>query len=228
MGAIASLASAHFDVKPYVANGQIVTGGHDDAAGIDEPVVRVFGYDFGEDPADPFFAQDPGFNAPSGSGLPGGSQLRFDLLSSLFYWNGTGSPALTNASSESMTFSFGANTRNVTGSSGVQSGFSLQTVNADGSVHRHLNSFLNGSDGNALPASVDGVEAPAGIYVLAMELTSSDSTIASSEPFYVVFNNGLSESIHDEAIDYVASTLVPEPAMFAGMLSLTCIRRRRA
>lgn len=224
---IATLASAHFDVQPYVSGGQIITGGTDDATGTHEPVVRVFGYDFGEDPADPFFAQDPGFNAAAGSGLPGGSQLRFNVLSSLLYWNGTGSPAFTNPASESLTFSFGANSRTVTGTSGAQSGFSLQTVNADGSVHRHLNSFLNGSDGNAVPASIDGVEAPAGVYALAMQLTSSSTAVTASEPFYLVFNNGLSEQLHDQAIDFVATTLVPEPALLGSVALLPWAGRRR-
>lgn len=224
---LASIAGAHFDVKPYVAAGQIITGGHDDATNVDESVVRVYGYDFGEDPADPFFAQDPGFNAPAGSGLPGGSQLRFNLLSSLTYWNGAGTPTFT-APAESLIFSFGASTRTITGSSGSQSGFSLQTVAADGSAHRHLNAFLNGTDGNAVPASVDGVEAAAGVYVLAMELTSSDSSILASDPFYIVFNNGLEEAQHDEAIDFVQSTLVPEPTSMLGLVTLIGRRRRRS
>jgi hypothetical protein len=224
---IPSIALAHFDVRPYVSAGQIITGGHDDAAGIDEPVVRVFGYDFGEDPADPFFAQDPGFNAEAGSGLPAGSQLRFNVLSSLLYWNGSGAVSLIAPPTESMTFSFGANNRTISGGSGPQSGFSLQTVGSDGSVHRHLNAFLNGSDGNAVPASVDGVEAPAGVYALALELASSDAAIASSAPFYLVFNNGLSEEQHDQAIDFIASSIVPEPGLVAVAGLAPLLRRRR-
>lgn len=223
----ASLALAHSDVRPYVVAGQIVTGGHDDALGVDVPEMRVFGYDFGEDPSDPFFAQDPGFNAGAGSGLPAGSQLRFNVLSSLLYWDGSGSVAFTAPGAESLALSFGANTRTLTGGSGAQSGFSLQTVNADGSVHRHLNAFLNGADGNAVPASVDGVEAADGIYAFALELASSDSSIAASAPFYVVFNSGLDEDAHDEAIDYVANTLVPEPASAVLLAGFGALRRRR-
>ena len=88
--AIASAASAqHADIRPYVASGQIVTGAHDDSTGEDIAVVRAYGYDFGEDPADPYFIGDPGINAEAGSGLTPGSQLRFNVLGSLEYWNGT-------------------------------------------------------------------------------------------------------------------------------------------
>lgn len=223
----ASLALAHSDVRPYVSAGQIVTGGHDDALGVDVPVQRVFGYDFGEDASDPFFAQDPGFNAGAGSGLPAGSQLRFNLLSSLLYWDGSGAVAFTAPATDNLSFSFGANTRTATGGSGAQAGFALQTINTDGSVHRHLNAFLNGSDGNAVPASIDGIEAAAGIYALAFELTSSDSSIGAGAPFYVVFNSGLDENAHDDAIDFVASTLVPEPTSAAMLALAGCATRRR-
>ena len=186
--------------------------------------MRVFGYDFAEDPNDPYFAQDPGFNAPAGSGLPGGSQLSFNLLGSLSYWNGSGSPSFgALPSSESLRFNFGAQDRTVTAGSGFQTGFNLQTVNADGSMHRHLNSFLQGSDGNSIPAADgpwgagDGIQAADGIYLLSMQLTDSDPGTASSNPFWIVFNNGMPEQIHDEAIDFVQSNIVPEPASIGAM-----------
>jgi hypothetical protein len=228
-------AEAHFDVRPYVTDDTIVTGGHDDGTNQDLPVVRVFGYDFAEDPADPYFAQDPGFNAAAGSGLPAGSQLSFNLRGPLSYWDGVGSPSFgAFPSEESILFNFGASNRVVTGASGFQTGFNLQTVNADGSIHRHLNSFLWGSDDNAVPAGPgpwgagDGIQAADGIYLLEMELDSSSSSIANSLPFWVVFNNGLDEEVHDAAIAHVEETLAPEPNSLALLtLAAAGLLRRR-
>lgn len=223
----ATSAFAHFDAVPYVADDQIVTGGHDDGTNEDLPVARVFGYDFGEDPNDPFFAQDPGFNAATGSGLPVGQSLSFNILGSLGYWDGTGAVAFTApASSESVRLNFGATNRTIDGSSAAQSGFSLGTIGAGGTLHKHLNAFLQGSDGNAVPAGAgawgagDGVEAAAGVYLIELQLTvNGASGIADSLPFWIVYNNGLDEELHDEAIDWVQANLVPEPASMA-LLSL--------
>src|SRR5688572_5748786 len=69
----------HADVSTRVSGGRIVTDAFDDSTGTLTPDARVFGYDFREDPLDPYFAGDPGFNAFAGSGLPSGSQLRFNV-----------------------------------------------------------------------------------------------------------------------------------------------------
>ena len=225
----ASFAHADFDIRPYVAGGQIITGGHDDGTGEDIDASRAFAYAFGEDPADPYFTQDPGFNAEANSGLPGGSQLMFNILGPLTYWTGSGLPSFGGVpSNESLTFSFGAQSRNITGTSAAQSGFNLQTVNADGSSHRHLNAFLNGADGNAVAG--DGVVAADGVYAVLLELASSSPAIKSSDPFYVVYGNGVDDAAVDAAASSLSATLVPEPttlAALAGAGILALARRRR-
>ncbi|WP_428938791.1 hypothetical protein [Fontivita pretiosa] len=223
----APMAMAHYDIRPRVEDGRIVTDGFDDALGSTEPHLRVFGYDFAENPDDPFFAQDPGFNSPAGSGLPVGSQLRFDILGPLQYWSGVGAVSFASVSGgQTLELNFGTATRTITGSSTFQSGFAIQTVGAGGTVHRHLNSFLNGPDGNSVPAGSgswgagDGVEAAAGAYLFSIELQiDPDNGIVSSEPIYIVFNHGLSETAHAAAIEWVQNVLVPEPAT-VGMLLL--------
>ena len=97
----AAASAQHADISPRVQAGRIVADAFDDATGETTPDPRVFGYDFQEDPLDPYFAADPGFNARAGSGLPAGSQLgfgvpggaRFGLPANLSYWGGTGSRA---------------------------------------------------------------------------------------------------------------------------------------
>lgn len=225
----------HADVVPRVENGRIVTGGHEDATGEEFPSLRVFGYDFGEDPLDPYFAADPGFNAPAGS-LPGNSQLRFDIPSSaaaglpvnLSYWDGTGGVTFTApASGETLRINLGAQNATLGSGTGAVAGFAIATATSEGSLHRHLNALLNGSDGNNDPA--DGNPPAGGIYVLSMELSSSDPAVAPSLPIYLVYNNGLSEEAHGAAIDFVRTNIIPEPGA-ATLLVLplaTLLRRRR-
>lgn len=233
-----SLLDAHSDIRPRVQAGKIVADGFDDGTSALEPNLRVFGYDFGENTDDPFFTQDPGFNSASGSGLTAGSSLSFSLLGSLGYWNGTGgvsfSPVTTG---ETFALNFGAQTRTVAGSSTPQAGFAIQTIGAGGTVHRHLNAFLNGPDGNTLPAGAgswgagDGVQAANGVYLFAIQLSQDPAGgIAPSDPIYLAFNNGLTEELHDQAIEWINANLVPEP----GTLCLLAIaaglgfgRRRR-
>jgi hypothetical protein len=184
------------DVVPAASAGKIVTGAHLDADGTDVANVRVFGYGFQADPLDPFFTQDPGFNAPAGSGLPAGGTLAFTVLSSLSYWDGSGVAtfgAVPNA--ESLQYTFGIKNALITGVSGPQPGFSIGTVAADGSIHKHLNAFLNGSDGNSDPA--DGHPPTNGIYSAGLRLT--DTGVADSDPLYVVYDNGLPLAALDRA-----------------------------
>jgi hypothetical protein len=235
--AAGAVAQEHFDVRPRVESSRIVTDGYDDATGTTEPNVQVFGYDFGENADDPFFAQDPGLNAAAGSGLPAGSQFRFNILTGLQYWSGTGPVSFGGVpSGETLDLNFGASTRTIASGGSFQTGFAIQTVGGDGSIHRHLNSFLKGADGNTVPAgagpwgSGDGVEAADGIYLFGIELlVDPTGGVANSDPIYVVFNNGLSETAHDHAIDWVQENVVPEPAGIAFLLAcgaLLCASRR--
>jgi len=224
---------AHHDVRPHVSGGKILTDGYDDDTGVPTPGVHVFGYDFGEEPTDPFFISDPGFNASSSSGLTPSSQLRFNVLDSLKYWDGTGFGGVP--SGESIDFSLGSSSLTVTESSGMQTGFNIQTVTSTGVVHKHLNNELRGSDGNTVPAGSgiwgpgDGVEATAGIYLVSIELLLNPTGgILKSDPIYFVFNSGVDEEIHEDAIDFVQTTMVPEPTSVAlvGLLGAAFLRRR--
>jgi len=200
----------HADIRPSVAEGAIVTDGFIDPISETIPGLRVFGYDFGEDPEAPYFASDPGINAAAGSGLPGGSQLAleipssasFDLAANLTYWDGddadTNTPGVqvnfgTVPGGEEFTLSLsGAGSVTVGNTTASQNGFNIQQVLASGAVHRHLSSVL---DAPGTPAD--------GIYLLPLRLTSSDLSIAPSQALFLVFNNGLLEAQHDDAIDYV-------------------------
>jgi hypothetical protein len=218
----AAALAQHADVRPFVEGNRIHTAGYVDESSTVLPGMRVFGYDFGEDPDQPYFTQDPGFNASAGSGLPAGSQLLFNITgaaslglpANLSYWDGAGGVAFNaTPSGESLTLNFGIQNRVVDDSTAFVSGFSLQTVGATGTIHRHLSAFLNGGSGDP----------KAGIYLLSLELQSSDSSIATSQPFFLVYNNGLSEQTHDAAIAWVErNLLVPEPGTLL-LVSVACI-----
>ncbi len=233
-------SAAHSDVQATVIGGQIVVGALDDFTGDVTANVRVFGYDFQEDPADPYFAGDPGFDAPAGSGLSTGalsfnllSGTRFNLPANLNYWNGI-APLSFGAvpSGETLRLNLGSANRIVDNSIADVAGFSIGNVSMTGTLHRHLNSFLNGADGNSNPN--DGNVPANGIYLLAMELDHADVNLANSAPLFFVFNNGMSEAVHDQAIDWAEANLVavPEPSTIAmaisgGLFGLLFVARQR-
>lgn len=227
----ADALAQHADVRPGVAGGRLVTDGYIDDTQETLPGLRVFGYDFQEDPLDPYFAADPGFNALAGSGLPPGSQLlfrvpdaaAFGLPSNLGFWDGTDSDGTAPgtqpsfglpANAESLRLNLGSSNLAIGTALGSLPGFTLQNVADNGSVHLHLGTFLERA-GGAVPTD--------GIYLFSLALLSSDPQVAESAPLFFVFNNGLSEEEHDVAIGWVQENLVavPEPsALVLGVLAL--------
>ncbi len=225
--AIASsrVLAQHADIKPDVENGRIVTDAWVDPTSELTPDVRIFGYDFQEDPLDPYFITDPGFNTAGPSGLPVGSTLSFNIVDgaafglsgNLTYWNGVGSVAFSTVPNlETLRLNLGAQNRTIGSATGEVAGYPIGTIAAGGSIHRHLGSFLQGADGNSTPG--DGNEPTAGIYLIPLELTSSDAALADSLPLFVVYNNGLTEAVHDSAIEWVESNLLPIPEPATGVM----------
>jgi hypothetical protein len=230
----------HADIKPDVENGRIVTDAWVDPTSELTPNVRIFGYDFQEDPLDPYFIADPGFNTAGPSGLLVGSTLSFNIVDgasfglpgNLSFWNGVGSVAFSTVPNlETLRLNLGAQNRTIGSATGEVAGYPIGTIAAGGSIHRHLGSFLQGADGNSTPG--DGNEPTAGIYLIPLELTGSDAALADSLPLFVVYNNGLTEEVHDSAIGWVESNLltIPEPATCAllgmGVLALLVPTWRR-
>jgi hypothetical protein len=211
------VAGQHADIKPNVLNGRVIVDGHIDDTGEILPGLRIFGFDFKEDPLDPYVIDDPGFNTVGASSLTPGSQLSFNvpgaavfgLPSNLSYWNGSGAVSFGPPGGETLRLSFGTQNRTIGGGTVAFAGFAIGTADANGSIHEHLTSFLQGSDGNVDPG--DGVVAADGIYLVPLELASSDPAIAASLPLFLVYNNGLDEEVHDMAIEWVEVNLVPIP-----------------
>lgn len=229
-------AQAHNDAVPYALDGKIVTGGHDDALGTDTISTRVFGYDFGEDPFDPYFIGDPGFNNgafaaglyPNNGLLPVGKTLAFDVVTNLQYWDGTGSVAFSAApAGVELGLARGSFEVQVSGTGQSGSVPSIGSTGAGGRLHVHLGSnlYFNDSTNPSAP------NAPDGIYLVGLKLKLTDGSLLPSDTIYLVYNGLLDEETHDEAIDWVQTNLVPEPAtwvlMAGAVVSLAPLVRRR-
>lgn len=227
-------AWAHDDVVPYALDGKIVTGGHDDVLATDNVTQQVFGYDFGEDPSDPYFIGDPGVNNgafavgvyPNNGLLPANLTLGFDVVTNLSYWDGAGGVSFGPAPAD-VSLGLARGSFEVLVDALGQTGTvpTIGSTGASGRVHVHLESSLYFQD------SIDlgDPNAPNGVYLVGLSLKLPGSGLASSDPIYLVYNNGLSEEVHDEAIDWVQGHLVPEPSTWILALtgSTTMIARLR-
>lgn len=200
--------AADSDAELEVVSNRIVTNAHNDLTGEVTSDVRVFAYSFGEDPLDPFFLSDPGFGSETGSGLPQGSQVNFDVLTSLRFWNGSGPMSFAStAGGDFIRFNRAITNVDVSGTSAAQSGFPIANVAAGGTMHAHLNTYLMNADSFASPSE--------GIYLLAIDVGVSSGGIARSLPTYLLFNNGVTQAKFEDAMQYVATPL-PGDANFDG------------
>lgn len=221
---MAQAAVAHDDVVPYELNGQIGTGGHDDLLGIDTVVARVFGYDFGEDPFDPNIIGDPGFNNgsfgigvfPNDGLLPANFTLGIDVLTDLQFWDGVGGVSFAAAPIDVLLgLKRGSPVLYVSGTGQSGTVPTIGSTGVSGRVHVHIESQLHYTDGTDAAAP----NAPDGVYLVGLSLTLPGSGLANSDPIFFVYNNGLDEEIHDTAIEWVETALVPEPSSWALMAS---------
>jgi len=205
--------TGHLGVAMVVEDNKIHTGvyAYDPSNPVTVDIgVHVWGGGhFQENPLDPFWTDDPCYGSTTDSGLPPGSQVGFNILSDLLYWDGNGSVSFGPVpAGERLRIKYGFMTRHAGGGTGFVEGFNFQTVPSDGSFHRHLSYFLLGPDGNSIPADQDGVQAADGVYLLEIELTNT-AGIASSDPIWLVFRNfspsdPLAEVKHCMALLHVA------------------------
>lgn len=190
----------HQDVEVSVVGGQLVTEG------------RVFGAELGE--LIPNFGNEPGFEAVS---LPAFTSVGFDIMDSARLWDGSSFDVL---SSGLLTFELapgvpGSPSATSPAVPGIVPGFVFASADASGEFHQDIGMTL-------------GAPAGSGIYLLSLRLWDESGTLASSDPFWFVLNNGMSEEDHEAAIAYVESVVVPSPGVGAiGIAGFACVRRRR-
>jgi hypothetical protein len=188
------------DIWVYASGGNLVTGAwNHDTGEVTNPFARVFGVEFGEDPAFPFSTDEPGI----GSSLVG-TTLTMGLSPTLGAWNGSG-------------FDFSTSTL-----MGEYGGQSFQT--GSGGSFNFL--VTAGLDLHAeFTLSGPGLTDPAnGIYLATFQFSAAG--YGSSQPLWVVYNLGMSEEEHDAAIEWVELNLVPAPGAIA-LLGLAGVAGRR-
>lgn len=212
---VASLAGAAFahhagDIALQVVNGQIVTGvWHDEAF---EP-LSVYESRFNDTGVDPNWTNEPGFDSELGTWTYP-STISFNILDAIQVWNGEDFSTLAD---QQIQIAYGANSVTTPAESTTLAGFGIG-VSSDGSWHRHLEFEL-------LDSVYTNGFAQDGIYLLKLELTSSDPAVSTSNPFYLVFqqeentgDGGIgSETQHEAAVNFLTNQLasVPEPGTFA-------------
>lgn len=185
------------DVVLSIESGRIRT-----AAELGEGLVepsRVFASELGE--IAPGFSDEPGFDCDLGA-FPFPSSIGFRIRGPLLRWiDGTGD----GRSPETMSVAFGPlGPVESPACNSVVEGFAL-SVASNGTWHRHLEFTIDEA-------------APAGVYILGLELFSSLPTIQDSRNFWIVFNHGDEEAEHDAAIDWTEANLGSSlcPADFDG------------
>jgi hypothetical protein len=227
-------ALAHYDVAPYFQDEELRTGGRDHEGNALAPTLGVYLYDFGEDEADPFNPSDPGVNQGAGIGnLPAAGVIQYNILSNLVYWSGSGDPQfITPPTGSYVALTMGLNTRTLDGDSGYQTGSLVQSVTSTGVVHKHfVTSLFADAGASNVPGDVNFKTPENGVYAFELELTMATGGMTyTSNPFWVVFNNGLSEDQHEAAGAALSS--VPEPASLSvlglGAAGLLCRRKKPA
>ncbi len=186
-----------------IIDGTVAVGIGDHDEGVVENIgERVFAADMTLSGPN-WFADEPGIFIEEGA-LPDNTQVGFTLTQSLMYWDGTGAVNFSVAA-DAMSLSFGPASVSTSLDNSPVAGFSINyDADAIGGFDEHLD------------YTIDGL-APTGIYLLAN--TFSLTGALDSDVIFTVFNAGLDEEIHDEAVEYAESVLVPAPSA-AGLLAL--------
>jgi len=197
----ASAVMAHEDIEVELDGGGLETDG------------RVFEAVFGETGI-PYFTDDPGFEGDAGVFAPG-TTIGFNIMAPLAMWNGDGFDDLNPADQETLTVSFGPESR--TTGTGFIGGFDF-VQDASPGFDTHLDFLLNGAG---------GFDPADGIYLLAMQLTSNNYD--ASETLWIVFDNNMGDEKLDTAVAWVETNLLPAPGALAllALGGLARARRRR-
>lgn len=199
-GATANAQGHVGDIGLRVATDGKITTHEITSAGIGSE-TRVFRASFG-DTGIAAFTSNPGFDA-----LPGtfntSYRIGFNIRTALAVWNGTAFEATDPGgplAGERLKISF--ITSNVTSNAGSVPGFSL-AVQSDGGWHRHLSFNLLAAPGTPAPTP--------GIYLLELELWSTDPAVLQSKPLWMVMNHASTPDAHDAAAAWVIDNSLPNP-----------------
>lgn len=174
----------------------------------------IFEGDFGDAVKGPYGTRNPGFDSHEGT-FAAGALVYYKAIGNLWYWNGaTWSNTVSNGEKILLEGNLGEESTFTTG--GISGDTTGLVGEADGSgvVHEHVDYKITSSSG--LPT--------AGAYFITLSLTSA--SYSESDPFIIVFNNGLEDADFEASV--AALTAIPEPESYALMLAgLAFIGMRR-
>lgn len=190
---------------------------------------QVFEGEFPDSGADTQFTSEPGFGSELSeeAGINSLDEVVYNVLDSLLFWDGSSiSPAAAGTQIRVENRGIGVPDTFISATSGPQPGSFLTPFNnrigaadGNGDFHSDLDWFLEPNPGS--PAT--------GAYAVKLSLSTDEPGIANSDPFFIVFNFGLSETLFEEGVEAFAAT-IPEPTSLAligaGVVALSLTRRR--
>ncbi|HRJ50604.1 MAG TPA: hypothetical protein PKU91_08730, partial [Phycisphaerales bacterium] len=149
-----------------------------------------------------------------GGTLPGGSLLGFNIRAALRRWN-PGVASGNQIAAETMTLESPSGLDVVTtpGTDSLVAGWSF-VLPGSGDFDDHPIFYVNDRTQDA-------------IYILQLELFTSAAGIGTSDPIWLVLNDGLSEDEHDRAIEWTEENLAPAPGSAALLMAAALLGRRR-
>ncbi len=145
-------------------------------------------------------ADDPGFDSFSGA-FPTGSVIGLDILAGLRLWNGEDFDSID--PDYAMSVTKGSLVITTPAADERVPGFGFGSADANGRFHHHVRFFLD---------PFDAVTDVPGLWMLTLELWSTNAAVLPSEPVYLVFASG-SEAVEQQAdaIAWVETNLVGGP-----------------
>ena len=258
LAALASMASAaqahvHFDLSPHLPAGgdKIIVDGLTHAMNTNpftelpapsarylNPGQRVFELEL-EDVGGEGYAFDPGIarDAPSAFD-PDGNEINANATNlrptsadrinvrftrDLLRWDGDSFEGLSTGETLNLVVP-GPNGDTIVAGTNLPSFMGgpqeLPWVSTSDRLHLHTQTYLKGQ--NASTAPLDGV------YLVGLQFESTVAGIAPSDEVFVVYNFNDTEENHETAVEFVETSMVPEPTGLAALaLGGTALLRRR-
>lgn len=154
----------------------------------------------------PNLSDDPGFDSQSGA-FPPGTVIGLDLLAALRVWDGdtfeTIDPDLA------MSVTKGSSIVTTPAVDQRVPGFTFGSADGGGRFHHHVRFFLD---------PFDASQVIPGMWLLEIELWSTNAAVLPSEPVFIVFASG-AEAVaqQDEAVEWVEQNLIGGPCSLADL-----------